>query len=398
MNSNRGMIFIVVIGALIVLPIVASAGDTTLIPSLAIQGRYDNNVLFDRTDVIDDYSSIITPALILNYKSERTELDLGGDVAFINYLDQTDLDTIIQDYYLNLGRSMTERLQTNVSLGYTIDTLLESELEQTGRVFDREDRESFYAGGGMDYQLSQKSAMGFSYNFSRVDYQEETRADRNEHDVAAYYSRFFNEGIDSITVKPSYRHIIIIDEIAALETRDVKANSYSLNLGWTHRYSETSTLRLFIGGRYTEEAPEGEISDNEKTDGLGMVADLSYAIEDERSSFQIGYKRDISYDAENDQREVDQLYTFYKHAITERFNGGLRARVYNTRSESEDNNNEDTILLDISPWLDYSLTEKHSLRLTYRYSLEYDETQTSDKTVDRSQITLAVVFKFPNKF
>ena len=410
MNSCRILICCLVLWCPFVLPIYSSAGEITLTPSIAIQGRYDNNVLFTRIDPFDDYSSIVKPAFRLDSVSERTKLNLGGDVAFINYLDHTDLDTSNQNYYLNVNHSMSERLSTGANIGYVLDTLLDSELEQSGRVFDREDRERYHAGGDMNFRLSQKTGVSARYNFARIDYEKnispdrnETRSDRNEHAVRVSYRRFFNEGLDSVTVQPAYRYLVVFDDfINDTEKQDILVNSYSLNLGWTHKSSEVGTIRIFGGGRYTEELPSGKGSAtaNEETSNFGFVADLSYAIEDEISSFKIGYSRNINFDAENDLREVDRLYTQYRHYLTERSQAGLRASIYLTRSEdsvdsAEDN---DTRFFNLAPWLTYSLTERHVLKLTYRYSVEYDNNVEDNKTVDRGQVTLAVVFKFPKKY
>lgn len=375
---------------LFALPLDMRAGETTLTPQLSIGGRYDNNLLFERIDPIDDYSSVVQPALELNHKTELSNIDLGADLHFINYLEQSDMDTVKQYYHMGADTQLSERIGVDAKIGYVIDTLLDSELEETGRVFNREDREQLRAGAGMDYSLSQKSEIGVNYAFNHTNYEEQGRADRNTHFVGAYFNRFFNEGIDSLTVLPKYRYIITTDDIAV--------NNFSLSLGWTHKSSETGGLKLFVGGRYTEESSTSDNTDpnTEKRDTSGFILDFSYDIKDEISSFRIGISRDINFDAEGDLREVNRLYSTYKYSLTERLKSVISANAYLTSSEDE-NIDKDICFFDIRPRLDYSLTENHLLRLSYRYSLEYDDTQ-EDETVDRSQIELSVLLRFPNKF
>jgi hypothetical protein len=295
-----------------------------------------------------------------------------------------------QYYHINANTQPSERIRFNAKIGYIIDTLLDSELEETGRVFNLEDRERIDAGAGMDYSISQKSEIGVDYAFNQTDYEEEERADRKIHSLRAFFSRFFNEGIDSLTVLPKYRYIITTD--------DIEVNDYSLSLGWTHKYSEIGALRLFAGGRYTERSPTSDNSDPdaETTDTSGIIIDFRYDIRDEISSFRIGISRDIKFDADGDLREVTRLYSLYNYSLTERLESGISANAYLTSSENN-NVDKDTRYFNISPRLDYFLTEKHSLRLSYRYSLEYDDTQ-ENETVDRSQIGLSVIFRFPNRF
>lgn len=390
MKSHAMTICCLVALILFALPLDMRASETTLTPQLLIGGRYDNNVLFERTNPIDDYSSVVQPALLLDYKTELSNIDLGADLHFVNYLDRSDMDTVKQYYHMDADTRLSERIRVDAKIGYTIDTLLDSELEETGRVFNREDREQLRAGAGMDYSLSQKSEIGVDYDFYRTDYEQEGRADRKTHSVRTHFSRFFNEGIDCLTVLPRYRYIITTD--------DIEVNDFSLSLGWTHKSSEIGALRLFAGGRYTEQSPTSDNSDPdvEKRDTSGFIFDFSYSISDEISSLRIGINRNINLDADGNLREVNRLYSIFKYSLTERLISGISANVYLTRSEDE-NIDKDLRYFDIRPRLDYSLAANHLLRLSYRYSLEYDDTQ-ENETVDRSQIELSVILRFPKKF
>jgi hypothetical protein len=381
----------------ILTPLNLHAGETTLSPALSLGARYDNNILFRRTDPIDDYSSIVHPSLALNYKTERTDLGLGADIRFINYLDQTAFDNAKQAYKFNVNSQLGERLNGQVNAQYIRDTLLDSELEETGLVYNQEDRERFNAGGGVKYSLSPRTGMGAFYDFRHTDYEEETRADRNEHSVRLTFSRFFNDGLDSLSVSPQYRYIPSpqYEDSNGNTVKGSEVHNITLNLGWTHKSSEIGTIRFFLGGRYTEERPDE--GDGEKRDSSGVVADISYTITDEVSNFRIGYRRDINYDADNDLREVDRFYAYYNYSLTERSKAGVDTNIYLTRSENQNSAEENTRYLDIKPKISYSLTERHSLELVYRYSMQYDETE-EDESVDRSQIFLAVVFRFPQKY
>jgi hypothetical protein len=401
MNRYQLLICSLVLWSVILIPLCVHAGETTFVPALSLGARYDNNVLFDRTIVIDDYSSVVHPSLALNHKTERTDLNLGADVKFVNYLDETDLDNTKQVYEFNVNSQLSERLSGQAEARYIRDTLLDSELEETGVVYNQEDRERINTQGGVNYSLSQKSRLGALYSFTYTDYEEETRADRNDHSVGVTYSRFFNDGLDSLSVSPRYRYILLADykDSGDNTVKGSEAHNFSLNIGWTHKSSEVGTIRLFLGGRYTEERPadDGNGTDDEKRDYSGVVADFSYTIKDEISNLRIGYRRDINYDADNDLREVDRLYAYYHYLLTERSRAGIDANIYLTRTENQDSDDSDTRYLDIQPKISYSLTEQHYLQLAFRYSLQYDDTE-EDETIDRSQLLLAVVFRFPQKY
>ena len=397
MNRRQNIIFWLVFWCLQIPPVFSYAGETTLQPNLSVSARYDNNILFDRVDAIEDYSSIIRPSLSLIHKTERNTLNLDADVKFVNYLEETDLDNTKQKYAFSIDSELTERLSSQAGVRYILDTLLDSELEETGITYNQEDRQRINAHGGLNFSLSPKASMGAFYDFAQTDYEESTRADRNKHTVWITFSRLFNEGMDSLSVVPKYRHILVSEYVGSdpdVTIDGKEAHNFSLNLGWTHKSSEVGTIRLFLGGQYTEEIPD---NGGDKRETEGVVADLSYTIKDEISNLRMGYRRDISYDADNDLREVDRLYVLFDYSLTERSQAGIYVNGYLTRTENQNSADNDTRFLDIQTKIAYSLTERHSMELIYRFSQEYDDAQ-EDKTVGRSQILLAVVLRFPTKF
>ena len=406
MKSSVCGIWLLWIFMLLALPLNSEAREFLINPELAIAGHYDDNVAFTSTEPDDDYASIINPALELEYVTEQTNLKPGGDLLFFNYLEQTEWDTTIQEYFLDINSQLSERFLVITELNYVFDTLLDSELEQTGRVFEREDRERFDVSTGIEYGLSPKSDLGLRYEYSYIDYQEGTRSDRNEQKVLAKYDRMLNDGLDKITVQPSYSFSISSDDIIDASTDtdtiygingDLEVNTYSLNIGWTRQSSEVGTIRIFGGARYTEESRVAGESGKEieKTDNTGFVADLSYALKDQISLFSVGYRRDITFDANNDLRELDFLYAEYNYSLTERMSFYIKGSFYFTRSEEE--SGEDSNYFDGLSWLDYRLTERHSLIFTYRYSQENSNDE-GEEAVRRNQVFLSLAFRFPKKF
>ncbi len=383
MKSSLFCIWLSMLCVFLALPTDSEGRDLTLDTYLLIYGSYDDNVLFARTEPFDDYSSTINPHMDLDYLTELTKLKAGADVRFLNYLDQTELDTIKHKYYFNGDTRVSERLNLNAKLNYIKDTLLDSELEETGRVFNLEERERYFAGGGFRFSSSPLSAIGVNYEFSRTDYEEDIRDDRDIHSVLAFYQRSFNEGLDSLTIQPKYSFI----------TSDVvDTDKYLLTVGWTHQSSEKGTFNFTVGGRYSEESRQ----DLETINYSGFVADVSYKIRSETSNVRLGYRRDASYDANDDLREVDRIYLYLGYRLTERMGFNLSGNYYLTRSQQE-NSDDDTNYFDALSSLDFRITERYSVNLAYRYSLQHDNNE-ENSTVDRNIVQLSLLLRFPKKF
>jgi hypothetical protein len=383
MKSSGFSIGLLLLCVFLVLPSDSDGRDLTLNSTLAVSGRYDDNVLFSRVDVIEDYMSIINPVLSLDYLSEQTKLQLGADVSANYYLEETDLNTIIQKYFFDSITDISERVNLKANFDYIKDTLLDSELEETGRLFNREDRRQYVADGKLRFKLTQLSSVDTKYKFSRTDYEEDFREDRDLHIAGVNYIRLFNEGLDSLAIGPEYR---------LSYSNSYESDTYSLKIGWRHKSSEMGTYNFLVGGRYTSE--ESRQTSKEK-DSTGFVADIYYNLKGEISEMNIGYRRNINYDADGDLREIDHVYTKLGYQITERMRYYLNASYYQTRLEQAENGNR-TRYFDILSWVKFRLTETYALNLSYRYSQGYDESE-EDRNVTRNQVQLSLVLWLPTK-
>lgn len=369
-------------------PFIAVAKDVTVTPSIALRGEYDDNVYFTTTDEISDYLAIISPALTFDYASELINLEAVGIVDVLRYLDENDINTENQRYTINGGYRFMERWALSGNFSYIKDTTLDSELDEVGIVYVREDRERFNAGAGLSYQVSELSDMGVNYAYSKTDYDEIGLEEYNTNNVSLSYNRKFNDGIDVFTISPSF-------ERWNLDVSDV--DGYRLNFGWTHLPSETYRLEVFLGGRYTVQNFE---DDRDTTGNWGGLADINLRKRTETHSLLIGAGTDIYLRPDTD--ELSQVYKIYcnlTRRVTERFSAGVNSRLsLNQPDDADAVNDKEIWYFTVIPSLSYSLTEKHSLQLSYSYQHIYDKNLENDRRYDRNRVWLSLNFNFPKKW
>jgi len=363
----------------------AVAQDITLVPSLEIRGEYDDNVLFTRTNEIDDYLTTIGPALTLDYATELLNLESKIAVGFLRYADEKDLNTENQRYVLNGGYRFTERWNLNGNFSYIKDKTLESELEETGLVNVREDRHRYNAGGGLSYQVSELSDMNINYIHTKTDYDFVGNVDYDYDAVTLSYNRRLKSERDIITVQPSY---------SSRDSEVSEADDYGLSFGWSHSFSETLQLRAFLGARYTEVRFGDERQDYEN---WGGTADISLRKTGEVSSTLIGYRRDLRTSAYGEAIEVDRIYCDLRRRVIGRLGIGFRGNLYFTRSEGNFDG-EDSRYFEVIPSLNYQITENHTLELAYVYSREEDRNLAEDRERERNRVWIALNFTFPRKW
>lgn len=368
---------------------IAMAQDITLLPFLSLRGTYDDNVNFSRNNEIDSYVGIISPGFKMNYESELLHFETGGRVDVLRYSEDSDLNTENYRYNLDGDYRLAERWSVSGDFSFVKDETLDSELEETGIVYRRDDRERLDAGGGISYQLSELSDLGANYSYRNTTYQERGLDDYDSHSVGLSYNRKFNNGLDVISVGPRFTRGNSDDG------REV--DGYRFTVGWTHLPSETYRLNVSLGVRYTS-VDYGD--DRNDTNNWGGVADINLRKTGENWSVQVGFNSDAYYrPSSGDIAQVYRVYTNLERRILERLSMGVNGRISLAKADDNDAADDDDIwYFNVDPFLSYKLTENHSLRLAYTYQQEYDKNFKDDERRDRNRVSLTLNFNFPYKW
>jgi hypothetical protein len=86
----------------------------------------------------------------------------------------------------------------------------------------------------------------------------------------------------------------------------------------------------------------------------------------------------------------------YTKYINERLNVKFTSEIYSNKSDGP-NTKEDSRHLNISPALNYRLTENNYLQLGYSYELHQDLGITGNPEYERNRIWIDLTFNFPDK-
>ena len=368
----------------------AFAGQVSLLSSLGVKEEYNDNVNFDRENEIDDYITTISPAFKLGYSTALFDINAETILDFLLYHYEPDLNEENQEYNLDAAYRMTERLTLSGDFSYIKDTTLDSELEDTGIVNVRENRRRYDSGGGMVYEISERYDLGCDYLFTKINYDEDDKVDYERQTIKLPFNYHLKNQRDTLTFRPEY-------SFRDSDTSEV--DNYKINVGWSHLFSETFTLKVFAGGRYTETSYDDDRDDNHNS---GFNADIKLRKIGETNRSLIGYRRDLRTRASGTEIEVDKFYCRMDQLITERFGVGFDGKLYFTREEDDDNdtnnNDEDSVYFTVEPSLFYKITEQHLLRLAYAYAREDDDARDNDQVKDRHKVWLSLSFNFPKQW
>lgn len=239
------------------------SAETKLLTSVGLRQEYNNNILYNRSDEIDDFISKVIPSLRLNHDTELLKLSALASWSGWLFWDNSDLNRLNQRYGLNGNYRIAERWSISASGRYVLDSTQDSQLDETGSVeLGLKDRERLNAGTGLDYAVSERSTLGSDYNYQKTDFERKSSVDTEAHSVRFFYRRKLQNERDVITIFPRF---------VWGNTDDYDAYSSSLNFRWAHPFSETLDTSITVGVRHTRVDYDDERDD---TDNWGGVADM----------------------------------------------------------------------------------------------------------------------------
>jgi hypothetical protein len=353
--------------------------------SIGGRSEYDDNVVFAPTEEDEDFIFIISPAAKLSFESDLVDIQSDIIIDAWQYLDRTDLNTVNQLYELNGIYRFRPRWSFSGLISYIKDTTLDSQLQETGRVSEREDRRRFDADAGIIYQLSELSELGFNYHFKDVNFESDFFVDYDRDSATLSYNRKMKNQVNTLGSQFAYYY----------RNSDVSdLTEYNFQMSMDHLFSPQTRFYLSAGLSYSEQ----EFKDDRSTDKNLRPSGHSYIRwKGETSAFTFGYRRDIRTDTNGEAIDVDRIYCRLRKSLTERWELGFAGKFYYSRDIGQ-SFNDGIRFLDLEPKISYKLTENHDLQMSYSYSNEKDNERESNQTADRNRIWLGLYFNFPKQW
>ena len=371
---------------MLIVPSVVFSAAIKITPDINASIGYDDNVLFSSSEEVSESYGALRPNLSCRYLSDNVNIGLGTYMDIIRYEENRELDT--ENYRLNLDGiyKMSTRMNISGRVSYLKDVTLkdenlDSDLEEGDRVIEWENEERYNGGGSLTYRISSIYDIGLNYNYQKIDYESDTNIDRDAHTWNVPINRWFNDRLDKITLRPYYSRI---------ETKEnVSVDYFNLSAGWTHIFSETLSMRNYVGYGYTVQKQNGQ-------DDIYRSAsvDLNITNTGEYLSFNIGLGNSIGIDSQGDVNEVDKIYLNLSKRLKERLKLNLSASIYASRPQ-EEYSQVDSVYYEVGPSINYDIAERKIISLRYRYQNEEDRTLSEDQETVRNVVEISFSSYFP---
>jgi hypothetical protein len=295
------------------------------------------------------------------------------------------LDDEIYRLKLRGASEFTERFKLNGRYEFIGDTTLDSELEETGRIFTREDRTSHNAGLSPSFSLNERTSIGLSGGYRNVAYDSVAKVDYSTWNVSLPVRWRLATQVDTVYINPGYTN---------RDSDTNESNTYNFRIGWDHRTTERLTFNLSVGARYTE--LEQVLADDtiEKTESWNGLGNLKLDYKFEIARLNIEFEHDLKNTADGDQVNVSIVVARLRWHLTERMGLELNGRYYYTQNEDEDND-DTSEFVQAGSEIFYNLTKDHEIFIAYRYSQDDQKEIEDTPRAERNQIWAGIKLNFP---
>ena len=362
----------------------APAGQFTLLSTLNLEGDYNDNINYDRIDPKEDYVFSIVPTISLISDAERSYFQARAWFDILRYARESEEDLENSEYSIWGKYNLSRRTSSNFNLSFRKDTTQDGELDETGQITVRQGREQYLGNGEISWKMSELITSSVSYAYLMRKYTDFTGQDYEQHRISLSIGRSFHNGLDTISLRPSYYHQI---------GDTYKLDYYSASIGWTHIFDENFRLSGYVGGRdYNKENDNGSNGSSS-----GVIVDFNLTRTKELSKVVVGYRRDLYTQIGGGQTDVDHVYCQLYRGVFQRFGIALNGDIYFRRNDRGASNDEQTYFK-VSPAISYNLTERHVLEMGYSYANSYSRALENNRTVDQSKVWIAVKLRFENIF
>jgi hypothetical protein len=220
----------------------ALAAEWALEPSISVKGEFNDNILLTTAPHDPVYGLWTSPGAKFKGSTERLEIEGSVLADFVRYYQEEGLD-ITNLYFPVAARYTTEKDRLGLEGGYTRDNTLIGELQQTGVINTRRQRNQGRVKPTWSHLLAERWTFDGSYEYVDVTYDDPGLSlfDYRMHTGTAGLSYRASEK-DQVSGTGYY-----VDYFSPVSK--IGSIFYGAQLGWSHEFSETMSAWVTGGVR-----------------------------------------------------------------------------------------------------------------------------------------------------
>ena len=388
---------------LICIPLLSGIGQTIyaaewkIAPLISSRVGYNDNLRLNTSDKISTAEITFSPSA--RFSVDTPTSGISGNLALDFRRYEADSDLNDDNASLEIASfHNTERSRAGLALDFIQDTTLDSQLEETGIVFERIRRQRANISPSWSYSISERTRFTTTYKYSDVVYKNADNTgfvDFTQNSLQASLTRIVNErSIASLT----------LSRFMTDNENDIQSINTNLQTGASYRFSETLSTSLFIGIRRTEveysqnsEIPirSGNtiigsflVASNISNSDWGTTYNASINKSFSQGEMSLSASRSISNDINGQPIEVTRIQTVSSYRFTAILTASLNLELYNGETNNSIGNNLNRDYYVIEPKFRWSPKKFWSFSGSYRYTKQTLDANSDDITQNAAYLTL----------
>jgi hypothetical protein len=397
----------------------ARADAWKVVPSIAVQQKYSDNIFFDAENTESDFINTLSPALEFSEKTERLTASLKAQLDSLTYFDNSYLNATDQNYRGSLRYAATQKANVFTSAGFRKDSQVDRDLGETGLLQQGGTRKNYTYEAGGDYALSEEMGMRLAFNGLQDKYDDPAEFDLESQGVSFVLSRDLSAFMTATTGRLSgaYNEYDQTNEqvgnffggtLSTDSTYNVK--NYSGSIGAERQWDEKFSLFADVGWRYTDSTQEFTrvyrftgsplvLVDpfTQESNGSGFTGQFGGSYRGETTNANLTLSQEVSA-ASGTTGATDR--TIFRGTVgrrlTEKTRVDVMAEYYINTSVQDEvrlGSNVDENTLRFNPRLGYQFNQDFSLEAAYMF--EQVDDQANDSVSERNVVWCRLVYQYP---
>lgn len=363
-----------------------TAAELTISPLVSVSTRYQDNIYFSKENKESDFSTVLSPTLEVRQRDERGHLKVKAAVNTYTYAENNELDSVDPIFSANGAYALTPVLSVNAAGLYSIDYQPDRTLTTSGLVSSKSKRERNEESLGLDWTLSETTAIGGKASFGKILYADERYSDTTSQsytiDLRHNLGRYFNETTGLIHLDYS-RYDFDLSQ----------SRSSTVAIGLTRNLNEKYSLTAWAGPSLNETSyPDYPIAD---VRDWGTAAHCALDGRFERSSFNLAFTYDLAPDSYS-STSVERMAwkADYSRRVSLDFGLGVSTSYFQNKASGRDmlrTQDSDETSFNLSPRANYKITDDLGMEVNYLYSILEEDDGSGDRS-ERNSVFLRLIW------
>jgi hypothetical protein len=341
------------------------AAEWSLLPSIGVQGVYNDNLVLTPLPHDATYGYWVSPAAEFAGKTERLEVSGRTAADFVSYYGGQ------QSSFTNIHLPLSVRYKTEKDLlgftgGFIRDNTLMNELLTTGVVLRFTQRNQWTANPSWTRSITEKLSFQSGFQFNDTTYENGLAFRLVDYQLAGGSGGLLYQMTeeDQIQLTGSYVNFHTINSPSPF-----RASFPGVNINLTHAFTETLTGTAYGGPRFVSSTTQ-TVNDSIKAQSTVWLFGASLAKKFESTSIQVNIARDIVPSGFGLLLQTDRAGVTVSHDLSETLTASINGSGYRTSGITElaqGGTIPESRYFSASPTIAWKFSEWWKLELSYVY-------------------------------